>query len=245
MLKIVPVLFLLIFLNGCGSKLMFVAPVLEDIAVPESHKETVRNVGDVVLERSRVYNISSVKIVSNIPDVAVGKYEMTAYFYDIIAGNSDPTSGPVVSDKKIRIDIYSPVAGSGAIIPPNSALYNRMYLFYNTESGKLYKGFFDGYGYPVTTGELPPYSYYIKVDYSERFNNFTQTLMYTGREGDVVKFSYREFSNFMARPAYTVDVSYNLNDGNEITFRDARLKILNASNKSITYIVLNHFPLIE
>ena len=46
------------------------------------------------------------------------------------------------------------------------------------------------------------------------------------------------FSDDMARPAFTQDLTYDLADGDEIGFRGARIKVLKATNTAITYVVL-------
>lgn len=73
-------------------------------------------------------------------------------------------------------------------------------------------------------------------------------LIYSGKAGTIVRFSYREFAgdrlsdggtaNLYARPAFTQDVQYDLADGNEIAFQDMRLNILKASTSNITAEVL-------
>jgi hypothetical protein len=67
---------------------------------------------------------------------------------------------------------------------------------------------------------------------------FQQTLLYSGRVGDRINISYREFSGNVARPAFTNDVEYDLSDSNEIGYRGAVLEILEATNTSITYRVI-------
>jgi len=58
-----------------------------------------------------------------------------------------------------------------------------------------------------------------------------------------VKVSYREFKGGLARPAFTQDVSYQMDpDGTTtIAFRGLRIKVLKATRESITYVV-NQLP---
>lgn len=70
---------------------------------------------------------------------------------------------------------------------------------------------------------------------------FQQTLIYAGRAGDVIRFVYNESSNGMARPAFTVEVEYDLSQSNIVGFRGAELEILEATNRSITYIARSNF----
>lgn len=75
----------------------------------------------------------------------------------------------------------------------------------------------------------------------ERQSNFVQELVYNGRSGNTVRFLYREFSNNIARPAFTQDVQYDLSDSSVIGFRDLRMEVIEASNTDITYRLLSNF----
>ncbi|BCO30733.1 hypothetical protein TspCOW1_08360 [Thiohalobacter sp. COW1] len=72
-------------------------------------------------------------------------------------------------------------------------------------------------------------------------DNFIQELIYNGRVGNNLKFIYREFSNDTIRPAFSQDVQYDLNESNIIGFKGLRLKVINATNTEIEYILLNNF----
>jgi hypothetical protein len=72
--------------------------------------------------------------------------------------------------------------------------------------------------------------------------SFEQELVYNGRAGDVLKFLYREFLSDTARPPFTQEVQYDLKAGNTIGFKSARIEVIDATNTSITYRVLAHFP---
>jgi hypothetical protein len=80
-----------------------------------------------------------------------------------------------------------------------------------------------------------------KNQVSERGTSFQQTLIYSGRVGDKIKVSYREFSNDMARPAFNNDVEYDLSVSNIIGYKGARIEVLKADNTSITYRVISSF----
>jgi hypothetical protein len=75
----------------------------------------------------------------------------------------------------------------------------------------------------------------------ETGDDFEQTLIYTGAERTILKFTYREFSNNIARPAFTVDATYDMSIDNIIRFRGALLEIIETDNQSITYKVLSGF----
>ncbi|WP_300529657.1 hypothetical protein [Maricaulis sp.] len=72
-------------------------------------------------------------------------------------------------------------------------------------------------------------------------NSFQQTLIYSGRIGNRINISYRESTGNMARPAFTNDVEYDLNESSIIGYRGAELRVIDATNTSITYEVIRNF----
>lgn len=70
---------------------------------------------------------------------------------------------------------------------------------------------------------------------------FKKVFIYNGKAGSIIKFSYREFINDMARPAFTQELQYDLNEGKIIGFKGMRIEILNTSNIEIEYKVLSEF----
>lgn len=59
---------------------------------------------------------------------------------------------------------------------------------------------------------------------------FHQEFIYSGKVGNIVKFSYRKFYDNLARPAFTQDVQYDLAEGNVVGFNGAKFVIVNATN---------------
>jgi hypothetical protein len=87
----------------------------------------------------------------------------------------------------------------------------------------------------------------IAVDYEETLNpapqkkHIIQEFIYNGKVNNAIKFTYREFVNDLARPAFTQDLQYDLNESNIIGFRGLRIEIILATNTNIKYKVLNNF----
>ncbi len=81
-----------------------------------------------------------------------------------------------------------------------------------------------------------------KKQLSERGNSFQQTLIYSGRVGNKINVSYREFSNNTARPAFNNDVEYDLSSSNTIGYKGALIEVIKADNSSITYKLIRNFP---
>lgn len=72
-------------------------------------------------------------------------------------------------------------------------------------------------------------------------NDFQQTLIYSGRVGDRIRISYREFSGNMARSAFTNEAEYDLTKSSIIAYKGARIEVLDADNEKIRYRVLANF----
>ena len=70
---------------------------------------------------------------------------------------------------------------------------------------------------------------------------FKQEFIYNGKIGTGLKFTYREFVDNTARPAFTQDLQYDLAESNIIGFRGLRVEIINATNMNIQYKVISQF----
>lgn len=70
-------------------------------------------------------------------------------------------------------------------------------------------------------------------------NSFKAELIYTGKMGNVITVSYREYVDNMARPAFFQDLRYDLTEGNDITFKSLKIKVLEATNSKINFQVID------
>ncbi len=67
-----------------------------------------------------------------------------------------------------------------------------------------------------------------------------RNLIFSGKKGDNVEFMYVERAGNQV--LLTHNVSYDISKNNIVGYRGARIKIINCSNESITYVVLQNFP---
>jgi hypothetical protein len=74
-------------------------------------------------------------------------------------------------------------------------------------------------------------------------SKFRRELLYQGLSKGTIKLSYREFANDMARPAFTQEVLYDLENNGKTTvvFKGLRIKVLEATSARIKYIVEQPF----
>lgn len=74
-------------------------------------------------------------------------------------------------------------------------------------------------------------------------DSFKYVVLYQGKKGNIIKISFREFIDNMARPAFTQNIEYELdNDGKTlIGFKGLRIKVEKATNVDITYKVIKDY----
>jgi maltodextrin utilization protein YvdJ len=64
-------------------------------------------------------------------------------------------------------------------------------------------------------------------------------LSYTGKSGNVIKLSYREFENDKVRSAFNQELEFDISDDNKIGFKGMIIKIHSATNSSLEYEVID------
>lgn len=69
--------------------------------------------------------------------------------------------------------------------------------------------------------------------------SFKYSALYQGKIGNIIKISFREFANDMARPAFTQDIEYELDakGGAFVGFKGLRIEVIKATNIDIEYKV--------
>ncbi len=70
---------------------------------------------------------------------------------------------------------------------------------------------------------------------------FQQTLIYNGSAGEKINISYREFSDGIARNAFTNNVEYDMTKSNAINYKGSHIEVIDYDNTSIKFRVLKHF----
>lgn len=100
-------------------------------------------------------------------------------------------------------------------------------------------GFFNTLGACNESKAVVPYKHTEAL--SEGRPSLSQELIYSGRSGSTIRIVYREFVNDYARPAFTQELTYDLNEGSEIGFRGVRIQVVEATNTKIVYRVVSSF----
>ena len=69
---------------------------------------------------------------------------------------------------------------------------------------------------------------------------YRRQLIYGGRSGDTLRFQYREAAG-PQQPQANQDFEWSLSDGNVVTFRGARIEVMDATNARLSYRILSSF----
>lgn len=84
-----------------------------------------------------------------------------------------------------------------------------------------------------------PYSTETIETHTESKGALRVDFLYQGYARGILRFSYREFRDGLARPAFTQELTYEAESGGAavVGFRGMRIKVLKADNEKITYVV--------
>lgn len=217
---------LLVFAAACAS-VSPIAPKVERIERPNIGEATIANIGDTVLEKGIRYTYPALNLsapLSKSPGLTSG-YEIPAQ--RLPAAFQDDNYTYYSADRMLLVDLLLGASATYGGICVSRDDPERVGVYFQTGSCPF--RIESGLVQPTTvTAEMSP--------------GFVQQLIYNGRVGNYLKFLYREFSQDIARPAFSQEVQYDLEDGNEIGFQDARIEVLSATNTELRYRVIQSFP---
>jgi hypothetical protein len=69
---------------------------------------------------------------------------------------------------------------------------------------------------------------------------FKRELVYTGVSKNIITILYREYSEGIARPAFSQELKYDLSEGRIVGFKGARFEVIKATNTGLTYKAISH-----
>lgn len=218
MRKFVLVIFISIFFSGCASSVKYNGATFKEkrISYPEVGEVNTAFIGDRLVEKGSVYEKAYLNIEKTIQGMlyTIPQGEYAQLGFD--EGNYFYLAAGVTEGI-----LADPVKALSQSTSSTSEI-----CVVTAYGGKhCYEGQFQ------------------RVMRSTQYSDsFQQTLLYSGRVGDKISVSYREFSNDMARPAFTNSVEYDLSASNTIGYKGALIEVIDADNQSITYKLIQNFP---
>lgn len=131
-----------------------------------------------------------------------------------------------------------------------------MLLHSTSEAGKYYRDFNTAYGgifisndksQPAVIYLAPLAGNYGKIPVTgieftevEKWgkDSFKRELVYSGVSQNTISILYREYSDNIARPAFSQELKYDLSQGNAIGYKGARFEVIKATNTELIYKVI-------
>lgn len=218
--KSIAAIFIMV-LTGCVSAHKATLPEVTNIKLPQLEVISSVSLGERMLESGRAIKVYGFLLHS---DVEIFDAVIKAGEYHQIG-------------EKDKHKVFAPSHGYGTgIVGALMGTPSPAKPYVDSKTGFLC--FLGGFGTRFCSDTVKP-----EVRKLDKYtpDSFMQELIYTGKVGNKIRFTYREFQNGMAREAFNVDVEYDLNDGNVISYKGATVEIISATNQRIEYKVLKHF----
>ena len=221
-------IFSMTLMSCAGVKKNIVTPETYTKLLPELNKIKSSEIGSIVVYKENGYQNDAIEIAKTFnikPDGVLKVIEEGQIFIHQYNTNNYEFYG---SASNSEFGVAIPINGENPLIYFKSIIDG----IYST--GINYNGLT-----LIKPKEQIDYNH-IKVR-SKHKDYFKEEFIYNGRVGEALKFIYREYINDYARPAFTQEVQYDLSENKIIGFRGMRIEIINATNTTIEYKVLNYF----
>jgi len=133
--------------------------------------------------------------------------------------------------------LFASLTGCSTIIPSEITAYPNKNTVNTAGIGESI------YTYRKTAKARIDYDKWAKETKTYITDSVQQELIYSGYSKGVLKIKYREYANDLARSSYYQDVTYDYTPSTiiPISFKGAKIEVLNANNNEIKYEVLNGF----
>jgi hypothetical protein len=165
--------------------------------------------------------------------------------YEVLFDYQTPSLGILGNQQFIRKgDRFTVVAyipkDPNALLVREEGPEKKSVLFHIYPDGKINRGWCLIDGTVPLQGSWTKEQLFIKSKNPSRGDNsFRSQIIYSGITGNTVKAVYREFSNDYARPAFTQELQYNLDESNVISYKSIKIKIIKATNSEIEFSVVD------
>lgn len=209
---------------GCAAPREYYQPRSIAISRPALNQETIARPGDNLLQQGKQSEYDALECSVPVTFSALSSFTLspgryikaseTSSYEVFIQDDADAatrTSAPPQGDLLQELILLK--SGKGAII--------------KTIGGRLYGA------------DNPPLRR-VKAIVFDR-DSFQQTLLYSGKVGNRINLSYREFAGGMARSAFTNTAEYDLSESNVIGYQGAQIEVIEATNQFIRYRLLSNF----
>lgn len=212
-------------LGGCASPTFNYTPAITQISFPKIGVESSANVGDTLASQGSFSEHDAIKVDDDIGLGLLNVYTITKGVFLKFGDNNDIE----------YFSIHNNFDGGGALQRSPLADPPKAVQAYKSENKICGISVFNGY---VCSSN----GRYTRIKHPVASpNSFQQSIIYSGKVGNRIKFGYREFSGNTARPAFNNDVDYDLNESKIVGYKGARIEVIEATNEAIRYKLLSNF----
>lgn len=213
-----------LFISGCATTNTNYRPVAVEISEPPLGQVVTAEVGGTMLQQGKYVESDAILLHDTVKVGVLGAYTFSRGYYvregedgknEFYRPEPSPEGGKV--DKSLLADPYRTL-----LVSKSSPTLCGVSVFGAKVCSK---------NAPFTRVKRPALTQ----------DGFQQTLLYSGRIGNKINISYREFSNNIARPAFNNDVEYDLGESMTIGYKGAEIEIVEATNRAIKYKVVRNF----
>lgn len=224
MKKIMAVALGAMLMSGCTAPVNNYIPQFKSFSLPPLNTVTTSYVGEEMVKQGTDSSSDALHFeqATKIGDT---------FYYIIPAGDYAKTGQDAVSE------FYSGINSKTGLVIPNRPMINdpvkNIQVKNNGEVCII--TIFNG-----TKCDIGNIYKKVKINSSVQ-NSFQQTLLYNGKVGNKINIGYREYTDGLARPAFSNEVEYDLSESKTIRYKGAVLDIIDANNQSITFKLIRNF----
>jgi hypothetical protein len=206
---------------------------INEFVIPSIGQTATANVGNTLISQGYVISIPAIKI--------------TETYRTEWMRNSGARAFPFFFDANTELWQIGEIQGvpifvgpsSGGPVRPDGTQIGTPYGLGVKEDGIVKFVYLAGGVIPETEGRKIQFHKTVKTKTDER--NFKLELLYNGKAGNQIFFTYREFKSEMARPAFSQEVRYSLDEDDLIGFKNLRIRVIEATNQGIKYKIIKPF----
>lgn len=224
--RLLPIILAITTIVGCAKRIAEFAPSKTVMRSYQLGVERSVAVGDPIVTVSNGYLIPSYAISysSTLPHIGVGTSGIP-----VDKGTIFDVVGEVESGRRVIFN-KSVNASNGIIIDP-SGVVNGGWIMVTHDATR---------GIVPVQGDFSRDTLFTRLpDGTPMRGSFKAELIFTGITGGTMKVVYREYMDDYARPAFTTELQYNLDESKSLTYKSIKIEVLKATNQSLTYRVIS------
>lgn len=199
--------------------------VASERITPPLNTESTAQIGDELLHQGEVYQRAAIHLSQEITFGKDGAYALTPGYY-FRGGASDGW------------ETYAPADGlhAGRVKKAPGAITLQGSFHYSNDGRTI--GVITNF-YQAVNASAKGITRTTRPSLSS--DSIQRYLVYGGRTGTRLKLGYRELWKNITRPSHDVFVEYDLPDSNVVECKGARIEVIEATNKSIQYRIIQAF----